>query len=423
MSTRIDRNPFGTDIIFRHFLRGLRSKQMYDAAGLASEFVAGKSLPFLHFASHSHQPWPDATRNAQLRYWDHSSRLLDLKWNHIFGQVIPEAQRHIARHLELAHPERIVFSPNTHEMLVRLFSCFAERRSSENPIRILTTDSEYHSALWQFSRWSELPYVKVEVVPVEPFESFEARFKEKAREGNWDMVYFSHVFFNSGRKVNDLKGIVKTVENPNTIIIIDGYHGFMAKPTSLKNIQDRVFYLAGGYKYAMAGEGVCFLYVPTHCPWNPHDIGWFGLFEHIQSGITFGEPMKFTESASKFWGATFDPSGLYRLNAAMNLFEGGKMPVEIMDAYVMGLQQFFLDKLELNPIPWLSNLITPRDLSQAGHFLTFRIPDAPKREKQLLREAKVIVDSRKESLRIGFGIYQDRPMVRELLVRARRIAV
>ena len=47
-----------------------------------------------------------------------------------------------------------------------------------------------------------------------------------------------------------------------TVVAIDGYHGFMAVPTDLSRIAGRAFYLAGGYKYAMAGEGVCFL----HCP-------------------------------------------------------------------------------------------------------------------------------------------------------------
>ena len=47
-----------------------------------------------------------------------------------------------------------------------------------------------------------------------------------------------------------------------TFVVIDGYHGFMAMPTMLESIQDRAFYVAGGYKYAMSGEGVCFLHSP-----------------------------------------------------------------------------------------------------------------------------------------------------------------
>ena len=51
----------------------------------------------LHFAAHSHHPWPDVTREAMLAYWDDAARLADRKWDHVFGTVVPRAQAHIAR--------------------------------------------------------------------------------------------------------------------------------------------------------------------------------------------------------------------------------------------------------------------------------------------------------------------------------------
>ena len=51
------------------------------------------------------------------------------------------------------------------------------------------------------------------------------------------------------------------------MLALDGYHAFLARPVDLSGLADRAFFLAGGYKYAMAGEGACFL----HCPpgWLP----------------------------------------------------------------------------------------------------------------------------------------------------------
>ena len=66
--------------------------------------------------------------------------------------------------------------------------------------------------------------------------------------------------------MQDLPAIVGSVRNPETLVVIDGYHGFCAVPTSLRAIEDRAFYLAGGYKYAMSGEGVCF---PPRAPRLP----------------------------------------------------------------------------------------------------------------------------------------------------------
>ena len=57
---------------------------------------------WLHCTAHSHHPWPDVTRAAQLAYWDDAARLTDRKWDKVFGEVLPEAQGHVARHLTLA---------------------------------------------------------------------------------------------------------------------------------------------------------------------------------------------------------------------------------------------------------------------------------------------------------------------------------
>jgi selenocysteine lyase/cysteine desulfurase len=100
----------------------------------------------LHFAAHSHHLWPDVTHVAQARAWDVAARWVDLKWNHIFGVELPTAQRHIARTLGLPHPSSIAFAPNTHELFMRIVSCL------DPPVRILTTDGEFHSFRRQAKR-------------------------------------------------------------------------------------------------------------------------------------------------------------------------------------------------------------------------------------------------------------------------------
>ena len=46
-------------------------------------------------------------------------------------------------------------------------------------------------------------------------------------------------------------------------VVIDGYHAFMAIAEPLGALAARsVFYLGGGYKYAMAGEGAAFMHAP-----------------------------------------------------------------------------------------------------------------------------------------------------------------
>lgn len=364
----------------------------------------------LHFAAHSHHPWPDVTREAQIQAWDDAARLADLKWDHVFGSVVPEAQRHIATALDLPAPTQIAFAPNTHDFVVRLLSCLPASRK----LRITTTDSEFLSFTRQIARLEEENLVEVTRVPTEPFATFTSRFIEAVRDPGNDLIFFSQVFFNSGFVVRDLEAIV--AEAPDqALVAIDGYHGFFAVETSLRAVADRAFYLAGGYKYAQSGEGVCFLAVPRGFEGRPRNTGWFAGFGSLADGeIT---RVGFSNDGFRMMGATFDPVGLYRFNAVARLRRSSGLSIAGVDAHVKTLQRLFLEGLAGRTGASLSSsdLIAPDEgLALLGHFLTFRRADAGAIAERLAAR-EVIVDHRGDRLRFGFGAYQDAADVLALL--------
>ena len=185
----------------------------------------------LHFAAHSHHYWPDVTFEAQQQAWMDAALLADKKWGKIFGEVMPAVRQGIAKRLHLPNPETICFAVNTHEFVMRIFSCFP----SEKKIKILTTDAEFYSFRRQVQRYAEENLVDVTIVPAEPFDTFSERFKT-ALNKEYDLVYFSQVFFNSGYVVTDFSKIVSGITSQETIVVIDGYHGFMAVPTYLSSV-------------------------------------------------------------------------------------------------------------------------------------------------------------------------------------------
>jgi selenocysteine lyase/cysteine desulfurase len=324
----------------------------------------------------------------------------------------------VARVLDLSRPAQLAFAPNTHELVMRVLSCLEDRSS----LRILTTDAEFTSFARQAARLEELPRVQITRVAAEPFETFEARFREAVAGADHDLVYFSQVFYNSGFVVRDLQTIVGSVRNPAALVVIDGYHGFCAVPTSLRAIEDRVFYLAGGYKYAMSGEGACFLHVPFGCRLRPVDTGWFAHFGGLAKAPSDG--VEYAEDAFRFWGATFDPTGLYRFNAVMEWMDRLGLSVESIHEHAKSLQKRFLGSLERQPVPALpaAALLTPRTLDRQGNFLAFRLPTAGDLGGRL-RDANVDVDWRDDRLRFGFGIYQDEGDVDALLKRLSAIQI
>ncbi|MDP9292360.1 MAG: aminotransferase class V-fold PLP-dependent enzyme, partial [Verrucomicrobiota bacterium] len=225
-----------------------------DLRGHFTEFL--KAQPGrIHLAAHSHHFWPDAACDAHRRALFDAARLADHKWETVFGELMPRVQRSIAAILALPDSATIAFAPNTHDFVRRLLSSLPVG----SPPRILTSDSEFHSFARQIARLEEDGLVAVERIAAEPFASFPARFTSAARRGGHDLVFVSQIFFNSAGTSGSLHAITRAVQDEKALVVFDGYHGFMALPTDFAANASRAFYLAGGYKYAMAGEGVCFM--------------------------------------------------------------------------------------------------------------------------------------------------------------------
>ena len=369
----------------------------------------------LHFAAHSHHLWPDVSFAAQALAWEDAARYVDDKWDVVLGEVWPAVAAHLSRHLGLPDPATLVPAPNTLEFVTRLLSCGPAGR----PLRVMTTDGEFHSFRRQIERLAEDDLVAPTVVPVEPFETLAVRLIAAARAQRPDMVYVSQVFFNSGFALSDLNSLVDAVAEPERLTVIDGYHGFLARPTDLSSIADRAFYIAGGYKYAMAGEGACFMHCPPGYAPRPRNTGWFASFGNL-AGASAGVP--YARDGWRFMGATFDPSGLYRLRAVLDWLAAEKVDATLIHAHVEALQARFVAAVDETPCgPFdTKNLVVPFDNPARGNFLTFAHEDAGAWYRRL-HAAGIVTDVRGTRLRIGFGLYHNADDVERLIARLRTL--
>jgi len=358
-----------------------------------------------HFACHSHHYWPDVTRQAMLDYWEDSAALVDQKWAKILGEKLPRTQQLIARQLNFSRPSDITFAPNTHDLLIRLVSTFPRTQTLE----VLTTDSEFYSFERQIRRWEELGRVRVTRVPSEPFHDFEERFQNTMRSKSWDLVFLSHVFFNSGVAVRDLEKLV-TAAPPSTLLVIDGYHSYMALPVDLSRIGERAYFVAGGYKYAQSGEGCCFMTLPGTKDRKPEITGWFAEMGQLTN---FQNQVGFADDGTRFAGSTLDYTSLYRMHAVLELFEREGITVEKIHQHVLRQQRHFLEALpRLAPLGLHREQILGRpNFEGHGHFFTFELGSAEKVSavSQALEQRKILTDSRKTRLRFGFGLYHEGP--------------
>jgi selenocysteine lyase/cysteine desulfurase len=353
----------------------------------------------IHLAAHSHHYWPDAACAAHHRVIADTAARADHKWDAVFGTLIPRLQRGIAARLGLPDPATIAFAPNTHEFVVRLISSLPLGR----PLYVLTSDSEFHSFARQVARLEE-DGVVVERIAAEPFASFTQRFAAAAARGTYDIVYVSQVFFNSGAAAGDLAALVAAVEDRDTLIAIDGYHGYMAVPTDLSRIAGRVFYLAGGYKYAMAGEGACFMHCPPGYVPRPRVTGWYAAFGALSAPQD--KRVAYGSDGSRFMGATFDPSGLSRMAAVLDWMDQIGLTVTAIHDHARALAELFRSEIARQNVRLLTEarLVTPTGTTARGNFLTFETPRA-KDVHDRLAAAGIVTDVRGERIRFGFGCY------------------
>lgn len=356
----------------------------------------------IHFAAHSHHLWPDVSFDAHLEAWNDAARLADRKWEKVFGEVIPRASAHIAKRLGLRNPgDSICFAPNTHELFMRVLSCLP----ADRPLRVLTTDSEFHSFARQVTRLEEAGLLQVTRIAAEPHASFVERFGQAARGSTWDLIYLSHVFFNSGYAVPDLAACFRGVD-ASTYIVVDGYHAFGAIPVDIAALEGRIFYIAGGYKYAMAGEGACFLHSPAGFGERPRDTGWFAAFGALESKTAPGQT-PYAPGGARFYGATFDPSAIYRFVAVMEWLDAQKLTPASIHAHITKLEERFVAELAKASLPLRADqLVVPLSEHSRGQFLTFVTPDAADFHAKLMK-ANLFTDVRGDRLRFGFAIYHD----------------
>ena len=355
----------------------------------------------LHVAAHSHHLWPDASFEGQVECWQDAARLADRKWDRIMGEVWPEAQRQVAGELATGMPDAIVFAPNTHDLIVRLIA--AAPRSNGPPLRVLTSDGEFHSARRQFARWEEAGEIVVERVETEPFDSFSDRFLDRARSASHDFIFVSHVLFGSGRLFGRVAELAELGRAEGPWVVIDGYHAFMAVKAPLgATAAASAFYLGGGYKYAMAGEGCAFLHAPPGFGPRPPITGWFAEFDDL--ALPPGT-VGYAKDWSRFMGATFDASGLYRFTAVRRMLDKEGLTTARISGDVEALQRALLDRLQQTPVA-SAELLNPLGGGAHARFLAFRTP-AAKQWYAELASRNCIVDVRGDVLRIGLGLYHD----------------
>lgn len=365
-----------------------------------SRFLAHRPSEVL-LTAHSHQAWPDVSRDAQLEAWDDAARLVDGKWSRVFSEIIPAFRAQVAKRLGTTRATDLAIAPNTHELVYRLASCFPPNAT------VLTTDQEFHSLRRQLDRLGE-DGTHVVRVPVSPehdrdASSFAQRFQAALHEHRPAWAALSMVFYTNARLLRALPEILETASSLHIPFLVDCYHAFNAVPLTVDLWPGTVFVTAGGYKYAQSGEGACFMLLPAEAErFRPRSTGWFSDFAHLASS---DHHIRYGAGGDRFFGSTFDPTPLYRALRTFEHFESQGLSTEVLREQSVRQTEHLLRGAETRQLEAKGlELASPRAPEDRGGFLAFETEDAPRLQAGLAARG-IHTDARGSLLRLGPAPY------------------
>lgn len=346
-------------------------------------------------ASHSHHFWPDSAKEGILESWKMASTLSDDKWGFFFDNLLPKVQEIISSQIKFSRPSDIAFASNTHELLSRLISSFP----TDRPITILTSDSEFHSFNRQIQRLDELNSVRIIQAPTDDLNLFEDQILHTLKTKHIDLIFLSQTFYNSSKILsNSLIEKIINQKKKETIFALDGYHAYCAIDVDIQKFENDLYYLAGGYKYAQAGEGICFMTLPSDCQLRPLYTGWFASFETLEQPQ---DKVQYSDNGMRFWGATIDQTAFYRFKAIWENFASHALTHYDFIKHAKTLQAHFIKD---NPF---ESQIVERDLSLVGNFISiaFESDEQTRSMHEKLKKRGILTDFRGNILRFGFAPY------------------
>ena len=386
-----DHSPRNLDIV-RRSLYSSHSVPKPLAEAAAAERCG---MPDLSFLDHAWGKTPPAAHVAASKRLFGLYALGNTTWDVLFGEIMPEAARHVKELLGVGGDSHSVeFCHNSHEIMTRLLSSKMDRllqlpnkqegkegqqekeegdesSPGQQMMRILTTDTEFYSLTRQLNRFKELgarSQIQIESVPIEPLATFPERFSEAAGRQCFDIVYASQCVYSTQETiVTDVPGFVTDVHSSlrqawaismkrpsamfDALIVLDGYHGFGAIPTDLSTIDPAVplCYLSGMLKHVGSGANCAFMVSPAKLHLRPLLTGWLAdpsVLAPESDGLKLGSEVGYCPGLSLMGGTPAFAPALLTFNEVMRRWQERGISVGQVHAHVMKLHDRFLIGLE-----------------------------------------------------------------------------
>lgn len=338
---------------------------------------------------HSHQAWPDCAEEGVQEAYDDATVHVDDKWGNAFSKA--EVVRGAVGDYCGVNPNHVALGQNTHELFYRFLTALPSAKK-----HLVASDGEFHSVRRQILALGAEGWT-VTWVPTHPVSTLAERLVA-AVKADTSAIVCSSVLFETSTIVPNLDACVREAQAKDVEVFIDGYHAFMAHPSTFNAFTcEHAFLSGGGYKYAQWGEGVCWISIPEHFSGQPSFTGWFSDFANLDQ-LKTGQLGYGQRAAERFAGSTYDPTSHYRAARVIRFFDEQDLTIENLRALSQKQTRRLI--MHLGTV----GLVSPSDDLERGGFVAYRVEDASGLVAQL-RTHNIYADSRGSIIRFGPAPY------------------
>lgn len=175
------------------------------------------------------------------------------------NEQIKVAQNLVSKILNISNPSQVNFYCNSNEALSTIFSDLASNRK----LNVLTSDSEFFNLL----EFEKLNHADICFVPTLPFDNFIERVLVEINKKNYDVIFLSKLFFNSGFIIQNIEVILHNIDINKTKLILDGNRAFMNIPLNLSSLENQIYFFSESFHYW--GNKLCILTSPLKIKSDP----------------------------------------------------------------------------------------------------------------------------------------------------------
>jgi SufS family cysteine desulfurase len=226
-----------------------------------------------------------------------------------------QARGTVARWLNAAHPDEIVFTRGTTDAINLIADTFARQRVRAGD-RVVVSGMEHNSNLLPWRRLCERVGAELVIVPTDIAGRIDPATFAGALDGSVGLVAVAHVSNVLGT-VNPVEKLVTAAHDRGIPVVVDGAQAVAHRPVDVRALGADFYCFSGHKVYGPMGSGVLYGRRALLADLPPYQVGGGTV-----KGVSHDAPVAYVQVPARLEAGTPDVAGAVGLAAALDYVDG-----------------------------------------------------------------------------------------------------